>query len=81
MVNHPNRSKMPYSVSEYGKAVAKFTSSEHAQAFASMLSGQQMTLTEVHLSGRKGGIVGQYDDGRPTPEFAGREDAVTYKST
>jgi hypothetical protein len=40
-----------------------------------------MTSTEVHrrAPGRRrdgDGIVGQYVDGDPTPEFAGREDAV-----
>ena len=73
MVNHPNRVKYGFTVTEGTELVARFRHIEHAQAFAQMLSEEMLTGTEVHGSGC---IYGQYEDGKPTPEFAGREDAV-----
>lgn len=73
MVNHPNRRKFGFTVSEGADHVARFRHIEHAQAFAQMLSEEMMTSTEVHGGGC---IYGQYEDGNPTPEFADREDVV-----
>ena len=72
MTSHPSRSKFPFTVSDMGEKVAKFRHSEQAHAFAAHLAYEMMTNTEVHA---RDGIVGQYVDGQPTPEFACREDA------
>jgi hypothetical protein len=64
-MNHPNRQRTPYTV-RIGRDVAKFSNYLHAMDFAAANS-YGGRLTEV---GHKTGIVGQYCNGKTTPEFA-----------
>lgn len=64
MATHPNRTKCHYSV-RIGRDVAKFTNYLHAMDFA-CANSYGGRLVEV---GHKTGIVGQYRDGKTTPEF------------
>jgi hypothetical protein len=64
-MNHPNRKQTPYSV-RIGNDVAKFSNYLHAMDFAAAMS-YGARLTEV---AHRTGIVGQYRNGKTTPEFA-----------
>ncbi len=76
--------RFEFSVFSYGQTVAKFTTSEHAQAFAQALSERDLIWTEVHYKSgdrrrRYGdGVVGQYQNGIPSPEFRGRGDEAAH---
>lgn len=48
--------------------IARFSSYRHALLFAEMLSGRDCPGQLVEVSAPDG-LVGQYRDGRPTPEF------------
>lgn len=63
-MNHPNRKRTPYVV-RIGNDVAKFSNYLHAMDFAcaNSLGGR---LLEV---GHSTGTVGQYRNGKTTPEF------------
>jgi hypothetical protein len=65
MTNHPNRKRTYYTV-RLGNDIAKFSNYLHAMSFAAANSYGRR-LVEV---GHKMGIVGQYRDGKTTPEFA-----------
>lgn len=64
MANHPNRKKTPYTVL-IGSDVGLFSNYLQAMDFA-CISSFGGALIEVHDAS---GVVGQYRDGKPTPEF------------
>lgn len=72
MVNHPNRRQTPYIVHLAGCHLARFSHPDHAQEYAQAYSERHKTGIEVSAPS---GLIGQYRNGRPTPEFACREDA------
>ena len=65
MTNHPNRKRTFYVV-RVGKDVAKFSNYLHAMDFAAANSYGGALIEVQH----KSGLVGQYRDGKTTPEFA-----------
>lgn len=75
MTNHPNRKKTYFTV-RYGNHIAKFSSNRDAMRFAEAVSASpdfydwqglgNGTLIEVS---HKSGLVGQYRNGKTTPEF------------
>ena len=68
MTNHPNRRRTYFTV-RYGRELAKFSSNRDAMHFAeamSLLPSHGDYLIEVS---HKTGIVGQYRNGKTTPEF------------
>lgn len=74
--------RLPFTVHQRTSTIARFADaySEHAQELARRLS-ETGGIAEVYFRDpRKGqpgsGIVGQYREGQPTPEFAGRTDAA-----
>ena len=80
MTNHPNRRVCPYTVHMIGNRIARFTDADDAQEYAQMYSERHQCFIEVsaHFTGahRNGsGLIGQYKEGHPTPEFAVRGDA------
>ena len=64
MTNHPNRSKTKYVVAYTGDKIARFQDFDDAVKWA-----RQQPWSEIHCFGKRGGIGGQYDRGRATPEF------------
>ena len=65
MTNHPNRSRTYFTV-RYGNGhIAKFSCNRDAMHFAEAQS-RGGELVEVQ---HKTGLVGQYQNGRTTPEF------------
>lgn len=76
MTNHPNRSTFPFRVHTGGrdKPCAGFPDDQAAQSYARWLSS--LVPFKGHLIDvvARDGIVGQYTDGKPTPEFQGRGD-------
>lgn len=64
MTSHPNRSKMPFTVSN-DYYTAKFSSNKHAMEYAERLSSFGGYATVHH----KSVIVGRYHNGKTTPEF------------
>ena len=58
MTNHPNRSR-----------VAKFTSNRDAMRFAEAKSAEPQFRDWLIEVGHKTGLVGQYQNGKTTPEF------------
>lgn len=75
MTNHPNRSKFPFRVYiNAGKPSAGFADADSAHSYARWLSDQRIyanTMVEVEAPD---GIVGQYWQGKPLPEWHGRGD-------
>ena len=71
MTNHPNRSKTYFTV-RYGRELAKFSSNRDAMYFAEAKSSiPGIGWVEVRA---KSGLVGQYRDGKTTPEFQAHHD-------
>lgn len=76
MTNHPNRSKFPFQVHAggTGKPCAGFPDDQAAQSYARWLSAQPQFKGYLIDVLARDGIVGQYTNGTPTPEFRGRGD-------
>lgn len=64
--------KTQYIVILMNDDVAKFSDPDDAHGFAWFYSNRYNLFIEVHAPD---GIIGQYDNGSPTPEFRCREDA------
>lgn len=72
MVNHPNRRRLPFICHLIGSRLARFSNAEDTHEFALSYSLHHGTCVEIEGAD---GLVGQYKDGAPTVEFAGRSDA------
>ena len=74
MVNHPNRKQTPFQVRAYpGQLLGKFPTAADAHRVAAMWSKHWGSWAEVDYFPRDGkgaGLVGQFDKGEPTREFA-----------
>ncbi len=83
MVNHPNRKRTLFHVHAYpGELLGKFSSEVDAQRVAQMWSARWGSWAEVYDIAKHGGIIiGQYDKGRLTPEFAHVENQITGLNT
>ena len=54
----------------YGPRVARFSDFGDAMRFARAMSASFHRRSEVIAMGSVGGLIGQWDDGKSTPEFA-----------
>ncbi len=72
MSNHPNRSRLPCRVQAKGRTVAAFASYVDAMRYAQERSRRD-GLVEV---ADRTGLVGQYNRGNSTQEFADRHRAI-----
>lgn len=64
MTNHPNRNRTFFTI-RYGGHTAKFSCNRDAMRFAESMSAGGELIEVRH----KTGIVGQYQNGKSTPEF------------
>ena len=74
MPNHPNRVSTPYHVKVHANFLGKFRYEIDAQTVAQMWSARFECWAEVYDSRRSVKLIGQYDKGVATPEFAANKE-------
>lgn len=66
------KTRTPFVVHIHETRVAKFSDPDNAHEFAQFYSERHDVFVDVSAPH---GLIGQYNHGKPTAEFAGREDA------